>query len=64
LALLVQIYLGLRPGEVLGLQVEAIERQGTKVSIARGKTKNAKRSLELYPDVAVLLWKHCAGTSR
>ena len=61
LALLVQIYLGLRPGEVLGLQVEAIERQGTKVSIARGKTKNAKRSLELYPEVAVLLWKHCAG---
>lgn len=61
LALLVQIYLGLRPGEVLGLQVNAIERQGTKVSVARGKTKNARRSLELYADVAVLLWKHCAG---
>lgn len=61
LALLVQIYLGLRPGEVLSLQVDAIERQGTKVSIARGKTKNAKRSLELFADVAVLLWRYCQG---
>ena len=61
LALLVQIYLGLRPGEVLSLQVDAIERQGTKVSITRGKTTNAKRSLELFADVAVLLWRHCQG---
>jgi integrase len=61
LALLVQIYLGLRTSEVLSLTIGAIEREGHKVSIVRGKSKNAKRSLDLYPDVATLLWAHCAG---
>lgn len=61
LALLVQIYLGLRPGEVLNLKISAVERNGLKVSVKKGKTKNAERGLELYPDVAALLWAHCDG---
>ena len=61
LALLVQMYLGLRSGEVLGLRVGAVERQGQKVSVVRGKTRSARRALELYPEVAALLWAHCQG---
>lgn len=61
LALLVQIYLGLRPGEVLALLVGSVEREGQKVSILRGKSRNAKRGLELYPEVGTLLWAHCKG---
>lgn len=61
LALLLQIYLGLRSSEVLSLRVEAVERGGEKITVVRGKTKNAKRALELYPVVAALLWKHCHG---
>jgi integrase len=61
LALLIQIYLGLRPGEVLDLQVGAVERDGLKVTVKKGKTKNAKRSLDLYPEVAKLLFAHCQG---
>lgn len=59
LALLVQIYLGLRSDEVLSLRVGAVEREGHKLTIVRGKTRNAKRSLEVYPEVAALLWAHC-----
>ena len=40
---------------------ESLYENETKVSIARGKSKNAKRSLELFADVAVLLWRHCQG---
>lgn len=61
LALLVQVYLGLRSSEVMRLLVGAVERCGEKVSIIRGKSRNAKRSLELFPDVAKLLWAHCDG---
>ena len=61
LALLVQVYLGLRPGEVLNLKVSAVERNGLKVTVKKGKTKNAARGLELYPEVAALLWSHCEG---
>ena len=61
LALLVQIYLGLRSSEVLGLVVKTVEREGKKVSVQKGKTANAKRTLELYPEVAELLWAHCKG---
>lgn len=61
LALLVQVYLGLRSSEVLGLLISHVEREGRKVTISKGKTRNARRSLDLYPDVAVLLWKHCQG---
>lgn len=59
LALLVQLYLGLRSSEVLKLLVSSVERQGRKVSIVRGKTRNARRSLDLYPEVANLLWQLC-----
>lgn len=61
LALLVQVYLGLRTSEVLRLVVGDVERGGEKVSIVRGKTRNAKRSLLLYPKVAELLWAYCQG---
>jgi len=61
LALLVQIYLGLRPGEVLQLLVGAVERGGHKVSVLKGKTKKAERSLRLHPEVAALLGAHCQG---
>lgn len=64
LALLVQLYLGLRSSEVLKLEVGAVEREGRKVTVVRGKTRNAKRSLELYPDVAALLWKLCEGRNQ
>lgn len=61
LALLVQVYLGLRSSEVLSLTCSDIEREGHKVSIQRGKTVNARRTLELYTEVAALLHKHCKG---
>jgi len=61
LALLVQVYLGLRSSEVMRLLVESVENGGEKVSILKGKSKNAKRNLELHPDVAQLLWAHCQG---
>ena len=61
LALLVQLYLGLRSSEVLKLEVGAVEREGQKVSVVRGKTRNARRSLDLHPDVAELLWRICKG---
>ena len=61
LALLVQMYLGLRSSEVLALLVKSVEREGRKISIAKGKTENARRVLELYPEVAELLWAHCQG---
>lgn len=67
LALLVQLYLGLRSSEVLKLEVAAVEREGRKVSIVRGKTRNARRALDLFPDVATLLWPLCKdrpGTDR
>ena len=60
LALLVQLYLGLRSSEVLKLQISAVEREGKKVTVVRrGKTRNASRPLELYADVAALLWPFC-----
>jgi integrase len=61
LALLVQIYLGMRSSEVLALTVGAVERNGQRISILRGKSHNARRSLELYSEVALLLQSHCAG---
>lgn len=59
LAILVQLYLGLRPGEVLGLLVGALD--GNDVYVDGTKNKNAKRRLELYPEVAQLLQRHCNG---
>jgi len=59
LALLVQLYLGLRSSEVMKLEVAAVEREGRKVTVVRGKTRNARRALDLFPDVAELLWPLC-----
>ena len=45
LAILVQLYLGLRPSEVLGLTVGAVD--GINVFVNGTKNQNAKRRLEL-----------------
>jgi integrase len=58
LAILVQLYLGLRPSEVLGLTVGAVD--GINVFVNGTKNQNAKRRLELYAPVAKILAKHCA----
>ena len=59
LAILVQLYLGLRPGEVLGLTVGALD--GSDVYVDGTKNKNAKRRLELFAPVAELLQRHSDG---
>lgn len=59
LALLVQLYLGLRPSEVLGLTVGCIE--GAVVYVNGTKNQNAVRKLELYAPVAELLVAFCQG---
>lgn len=59
LALLVELYLGLRSSEVLSLTVGACH--GKTVWVNGTKTKNAKRKLELYGPVAELLARHCAS---
>mgnify|MGYP006054751333 FL=1 len=58
LAILVQLYLGLRPSEVLGLTIGAVD--GINVFVNGTKNQNAKRRLELYAPVAKILAKHCA----
>lgn len=47
LALMVQVLLGLRSGEVLKLRKRDLDCQGTIVVVEGTKSKNAKRSLEL-----------------
>lgn len=59
LAILVQLYLGLRPSEVLALTVGACS--GDAVYVPGTKTKNARRKLELYAPVAELLRQHCGS---
>lgn len=68
LALLVQLYGGLRSGEVLALRIADVDRisigggaRQTQIYVVRGKTKNAKRSIKLYDGVAELLHKFCEG---
>lgn len=61
LALLVQLYLGTRPSEVLALTVGSCEMDATRIYVPGTKTKNARRKLELYAPVAKLVWKHCAN---
>ncbi len=58
LAILVQLYLGLRPSEVLGLTVGGVD--GVNVFVNGTKNQNAKRRLELFAPVAKILAKHCA----
>ncbi len=57
LALLLELYLGLRSSEVLSLTVGAC--QGQIVYVHGTKTKNARRKLELYAPIAAILSKHC-----
>lgn len=59
LALLVQLYLGLRPSEVLGLTVGDCSQRYRLVRVNGTKTANAKRELELVGFVADLLETHC-----
>lgn len=67
LALLVQIYLGKRSKEILSLEVGDVALRGGLYFVAvasrqgQGKTKNAKRTLELAPVIGELLWRHCSG---
>lgn len=61
LALLVQLYLGTRPSEVLALTVGSCEAEATRIYVPGTKTKNARRKLELYAPVAALVRRHCEG---
>ena len=67
LALLLQLYCGLRSGEVLALQVRDIEQiviagePAVSVCVERGKTKNARRAVRIPPRVATLLLSHIKG---
>lgn len=61
LALLVQLYLGTRPSEVLALTVGCCESSCTRIYVPGTKTKNARRKLELYAPVAALVARHCEG---
>ena len=60
LGLLVQVVLGLRSGEVLGLRKRDLDCRATIVVVDGTKNKNAKRSLELdAPIVRDLLLRRC-----
>lgn len=61
LALLVQLFLGLRPSEVLGLVVGDCSKHYRLIRVLGTKTANAKRELELVAEVADLLERHCAS---
>lgn len=68
LALLLQLYTGMRSSEVLALTVGDVDvargyggQAHTVVYVVRGKTRNARRSIRVYEAVAQLLHKHCAG---
>lgn len=64
LALLIQVYAGLRSGEVMGLTVQDVDQEGRAVWVVRGKTRNARRAVRLYEEVAELLWDHVQGRPR
>lgn len=60
LALILQVLLGLRSGELLNLRKRDLDCRGTVLIIEGTKTKNAKRTLELdAPRVRELLLRHC-----
>ncbi len=67
LALLLQLYCGLRSGEVLALKVRDIEQivvsgeRVVQVCVERGKTKHARRAARLAPRVGELLVEHIKG---
>jgi integrase len=60
LALMLQVLLGLRSGELLKLRKRDLDCRGTVIVVEGTKTKNAKRTLELdAPAVRDLLMRHC-----
>ena len=66
LALLLQLYTGMRSGEVLGLlasQVETVQDAGgnpvTQISILRGKTANSRRRIRVPETLAQTLLRRC-----
>lgn len=62
LALLVQVLLGLRSGEVLKLRKRDLDRNGSVFVVEGTKNKNAKRTLSIdSPIVRRLLAQHVAG---
>lgn len=61
LAILITIYAGLRSGEVMSLTVQDVDQEGRAVWVVRGKTRNARRAVKLYEEVARLLWAHVQG---
>ena len=62
LALLVQVILGLRSGEVLNLRKRDLDCHATVVVVDGTKNKNARRNLELHaPMVRELLLQRCSS---
>lgn len=62
LAVLVQLVMGLRSGEVLGLRVRDLDAGGTVLVVEGTKTKNARRELGIESEpLRELLSRHCAG---
>lgn len=61
LALLVAMYGGFRSGEVMSFLVSDVDRQGRVVWVTRGKTRNSRRDVEIFEDVAELLHAHTVG---
>lgn len=61
LAILITIYAGLRSGEVMALTVQDVDQEGRAVWVVRGKTRNARRAVKVYEEVAQLLWAHAKG---
>src|SRR5262249_5098526 len=62
LGLLVQLVMGMRSGEVLGLRVRDLDADSTVIVIEDGKTQNARRRLEiLSAPLRQLLQRQCAG---
>jgi integrase len=61
-AVLTQLFLGLRSGEVLGRQVRDVDNDGKLFWIESGKTKNARRGLEIKsPALQALLAKQVSS---
>ena len=63
LALLLQLFLGLRSSEVLTRVVRDLDDDGRILCIPFGKTGNARRRLEIPEQVRALLLRHIAGKS-
>lgn len=64
LAVLVQLVMGLRSAEVLGLRVRDLDAAGTVLVIDGKKTANARRSLAIESQpLRLLLARHCSTLS-